>query len=268
MYMPKRSNVCQTVPTVPEGDGNNVSSPNPLYMYDFVINNYTEEEITKVCQTIREICKCGGFGKEVGESGTPHLQGYIKLLKKQRITGITKLPGFERASLRAVRNEKALIEYIQKDGDTWTYGFPKPLKLITELRPWQAELLEILKGEPDDRTIHWVYDLNGNNGKTAFSKLLCAKYKAIYVNGNCGDACNIIFNTNMDDTNIVIFDLPRNQGNKVSYTGIESIKNGIIFNSKYETGMKLFNSPHIVVMSNAEPELEKLSKDRWNIITI
>lgn len=262
-------------PSVPEcakgGDGNNVSSPpskNALYLYDFVINNYTEDEVSQVCQTITEICKKGGFGKEIGESGTPHLQGYLNLKKKLRITALHKYAGFARASFRAVRNEEALIKYIQKDGNTWTFGFPKPLKIIKDLREWQNNLLENLLKEPDDRKIYWIYDKTGNNGKTVFAKYLCFHHNAIYVNGKCSDALNIIFNTDMDKTNIVIFDLPRSQGSNVSYTGIESIKNGIIYNSKYETGMKLFNSPHLVIFSNELPEMEKLSLDRWEIITI
>lgn len=40
----------------------------------FTINNYTEEEYK---QCIDAICQYIVVGKEVGESGTPHLQGYI-----------------------------------------------------------------------------------------------------------------------------------------------------------------------------------------------
>jgi hypothetical protein len=53
--------------------------------------------------------------------------------------------------------------------------------------------------------------------------------------------------------------------NKVSYSSIECIKNGMITNTKYETGFKVFNPPHVVVFSNFPPDEEKLSADRWNI---
>lgn len=69
----------------------------------------------------------------------------------------------------------------------------------------------------------------------------------------------------MDECECVIFDIPRNQGNNVSYSAIESIKNGLICNTKYETGTKVFNSPKIMVFSNMAPDLESLSEDRWKI---
>ena len=42
----------------------------------------------------------------------------------------------------------------------------------------------------------------------------------------------------------------------------------MICNTKYETGMKLFNSPHLIVFSNFYPDTDKLSADRWKIALI
>jgi len=253
------------------GNGNNVSFPpivNPLYKYDFVLNNYTDREVCQVKETIQRLCKKGGFGFEIGEEcKTPHLQGYISLKKKARITTITKEPGFIRASLRAVRNEPALIDYIQKDNNFWTYGFPKPVTTITELYPWQKEAEAILTSpEINDRAVHWWYDDGGNIGKSAFAKYMVVKHKALYCcSGKYADLINLVFNCNMDETNCIIFDIPRNQGNNVSYSAIESIKNGLICNTKFETGTKVFNSPHILVLSNMPPNKDCLSLDRWHI---
>lgn len=263
----------KSVPTVPTEDGNNVSSSsvsNAQYKYDFVLNNYTEEEIGQVCQTIKDICKKGGFGKEVGESGTPHLQGGLWLKKKERITGLLKKPGFARASFRKIRNEDALIKYIQKDGDFWSYGFPKPIKIISELRPWQAELERKLLEEPDDRTINWYWEETGGVGKSAFCKYMVVKHKALYCSGGkIGDIMNLVFNQNMDETTVVIFDIPRANKGNVSYASLENIKNGLVCNTKYETGVKVFNPPHIVCFANFQPSDEsKLSADRWNIVDL
>ena len=68
---------------------------------------------------------------------------------------------------------------------------------------------------------------------------------------------------NMKSLKIVCFDLPRNNGNNISYDALESIKNGIIINMKYETGQKLCDSPHILVFANMPPDVDKLSLDRW-----
>jgi len=253
-----------------EEDGNNVSSsssPNPIYKYDFVINNYTDKEVCQVKETITKLCKKGGFGYEIGDSGTPHLQGYMSLVRKQRITGLTKEPGFARASFRAVRNEQALIEYIQKDGTFWTHGFPRPIKIIQTLHPWQKDAEALLTAtETNDRTVYWWYDKNGNIGKSAFAKYMVVKHKALYCcSGKYADLINLVFNVDMDTCRCIIFDIPRNQGNNVSYSAIESIKNGLICNTKFETGTKVFNSPHIMILSNTAPEENKLSEDRWSI---
>jgi len=252
-------------------NGNNVSfsaSPNPIYKYDFVLNNYTEREVCQVKETITRLCKKGGFGFEIGEEcGTPHLQGYFSLKRKMRITGLLKEPGFARASFRAVRNEPALIDYITKDGNFWTHGFPKPIKTIDNLYPWQKDAEALLTDTtPNDRIVHWWYDKNGNIGKSAFAKYMVVKHKALYCcSGKYADLINLVFNVDMDKCNCVIFDIPRNQGNKVSYSAIESIKNGLICNTKFETGTKVFNNPHILILSNSAPDMQSLSADRWSI---
>jgi len=86
--------------------------------------------------------------------------------------------------------------------------------------------------------------------------------------GKMADIMNIIFNTNMDKINNMFIDIPRNNGNKVSYNSIECILNGMITNTKYETGTKVFNPPNIFVFSNFMPDTSSLSKDRWKIYTI
>lgn len=45
----------------------------------FTLNNYTDEIIQDVQMFFTNHCKYGVYGKEVGESGTPHLQGYCEL---------------------------------------------------------------------------------------------------------------------------------------------------------------------------------------------
>ena len=262
-----------SVPSVPEEDGNSgassSSSTNALYKYDFVINNYTTTELCQLKQTLSKICKKALFGLEIGECGTPHIQGYMSLKRKTRFTGLHKLSGLERASFRPARNEKALIEYCQKDGCEFTLGFPKPLKLISTLYEWQQEVVAIIQTEPDDRKVYWYWSKEGNMGKSAIQKYLVAKHNCVpAVSGKYADIVNLVFNQDMDNCNTIVFDIPRNNGNSVSYSAIESIKNGMIVNTKYETGYKLFNPPHIFVFANEPPETEKLSMDRWVIKNI
>ncbi len=69
---------------------------------------------------------------------------------------------------------------------------------------------------------------------------------------------------------IVIIDLARTQAESVNYfyQFIESLKNGVLFSPKYESGQKIFKPPHVFVFANYEPDQTKLSADRWNIVQL
>lgn len=54
----------------------------------FTLNNYTEEEYKNVCAWD---CDYLIVGKEVGEKGTPHLQGYVEWSRSMRMTELKKL---------------------------------------------------------------------------------------------------------------------------------------------------------------------------------
>lgn len=64
---------------------------------------------------------------------------------------------------------------------------------------------------------------------------------------------------------MAIFDYTRSQEEYISYEALEAVKNGIFYNNKYESGMVVYNTPHVIVLSNFRPDLSKLSADRWRI---
>jgi hypothetical protein len=49
------------------------------------------------------------------------------------------------------------------------------------------------------------------------------------------------------------------------YTLLESIKNGRLTCTKYSGTTLRFERPHIVVFANWTPQIELISRDRWNI---
>lgn len=67
---------------------------------------------------------------------------------------------------------------------------------------------------------------------------------------------------------VILIDYARDQESHISWQGIEEIKNGIFFNSKYESSMVIYNSPHVICFANFKPQEYKLSKDRWNILDV
>jgi len=69
----------------------------------FTINNYEEDEIDRLSKLIETpSVRYLVFQQEEGESGTPHIQGYICLAGKQRLSGVKKLVG-DRAHCEVAR---------------------------------------------------------------------------------------------------------------------------------------------------------------------
>jgi len=137
--------------------------------------------------------------------------------------------------------------------------------LIFEPREgFQKRIIEIIEGIVDPRTIHWVYDAVGNNGKTYLSKFLVDVKGAFYTNG--GKSVDLAYA--YQGEGIVIFDYVRDSEEYVGYGVIEQLKNGIAMSTKYESVTKRFNIPHVIVMANFKPHSGKFSEDRINLIVV
>jgi len=246
-------------------------------MLFFTYNNYKPGDIEILETTFKnfEKTKKYVFQKEIcPTTNTPHLQGNIWFSKKTRWEEL-RLPFGNLVRWARTNNPKAAEKYCQKSATSepgskpYIYGFPKPLKLITPDKDWQIEILKILETEPNDRHVYWFWSSEGGIGKSSFCKYLAATKKIVFIDeGKKGDIMYSIMEANMDECNLVLFDIPRDNGNKISYKSIESIKNGMIFSSKYESGQKLFNSPHVICFANVPPDLSKLSEDRWVVKNI
>lgn len=236
----------------------------------FTFNNYDSNDIIILQKLFDEYCYMYCFQEETGESGTPHLQGVISCKKPTRDTVF----GEKKIHWEKTINVKSSYIYCSKvetrTGSIFCKNYQIPYTYrLDNLYDWQAKLLKELLTPPDDRSVNWIWSLEGNTGKSTFCKHLVMNYNAVFLSkGKYSDICNVIFKTDMVKSRIVIIDLPRNNGNSVSYDAIESIKNGMICNTKYETGAKCFAPPHIVVFSNDYPDTEKLSEDRWKVVNI
>ena len=101
----------------------------------FTLNNPTDEEQNSLYTLGESIAADGDerlvtyliFGDEVGEGGTPHLQGYLCLPTKKRLTYVKGLPGFERCHLEVSRgSHKQASDYCKKDGSYHEWGEGPP----------------------------------------------------------------------------------------------------------------------------------------------
>lgn len=81
----------------------------------FTINNYTFEDDEGI-QRILPFCQYLTYGREVGESGTPHYQGFIYFKERKSLRFIKNY--LTRAHLERQRGTcQQAWEYAQKDGD-------------------------------------------------------------------------------------------------------------------------------------------------------
>jgi hypothetical protein len=251
-------------------EGNTSLQSNQLKKWFFTWNNYDVSFLKTLETRFFEICEKGLYQSEVGDEGTPHLQGGLWLKEPMRWTEFGLPKGIHWEKMKSEKGSMKYCNKTSKDGwdglYRWSYNMPKPLKIIDKLYDWQKLAEEYCLSDPDGRKVKWIWDEIGSKGKSAFCKYMVVKYNAVCIQGGkLADIMNIIFNTDMDCVNAVIIDIPRCNKNGVSYASIECILNGMITNTKYETGRKIFNPPNVLVLSNFYPDITQLSQDRWDI---
>jgi len=137
------------------------------------------------------------------------------------------------------------------------------------LYEWQEELNNILKLPPDDRTVIFIVDVKGGQGKTWFAKK--------FVNDN-DDSQYLEPAKKVDmayalnpNIRVLFLNVTRTTDSKNQeylYSFIESVKDGMVMSSKYESGMKYLGKVHVVVMMNTFPNMALLSDDRYKIIEL
>lgn len=237
-------------------------------------NNYPDDVFEQLEQALCPLCIKYIFGKEIGEQGTPHIQGAFVLKSKMRQGTIYKLfnTTFYLDKMKGRWNDQ---KYCAKDGNYITnVKIPMALAKVTieMLRPEQREIASLFTEREDPlfgRKIYWFYETQGNWGKSILTTYMIDQLEATEVSGKGADVlCGIatLVEKHGECPPIVIYDIPRSIGPEyVSYTSIEKIKDGKFFSGKYESGMVRFNKPHIICFANEPPSISKLSRDRWVI---
>ena len=120
---------------------------------------------------------------------------------------------------------------------------------------------------PDKREIIFIVDRAGDQGKSWFARYFCDRHDdaMIIVPGKKADMAYVV----REDCKTFFLDCPRSkQGEYIQYDFLEELKNGYLFSPKYESKVKSFNAPHVVVFMNESPDMEKLSADRYSITTL
>lgn len=234
----------------------------------FTYNNYIMGQMGQFTQLLELECEWYVFQEEIGASGTPHLQGTLKLKNRKRLSELKKLFG-PTIHWEITKSVPASIEYAKKAetraGKIFSKGIkiPEPLD-IDEPWGWQLEIMDVIQQKPDKRTIWWLWEPNGNVGKTSFCKYLCVKHDALMLSGKSSDMFHMLSKFE-NKRKLIIVDVPRSSQDFINYGALESIKNGLIFSGKYEGAQIIFNCPHLICFSNQKPDETKMSNDRWKI---
>lgn len=205
-----------------------------------------------------------------GERGTKtqklHIQLQLTLKTKNRFSWL-KNHMSQTARCEVTRNLDRAFDYCAKS-ETRVFGpfyYPEPIQkgvvdplYNLDYYPWQKEIIDIITQPVNPRTIYWYWEPVGNIGKSDFCLHLILKHEAVVYDGCKKD---ILFAHK--GQKIVLFDFDRDKEGKISYSAMESLKKGFCFSGKYESSMKVYQKPHMIVFANWPPDTSKLSQDRW-----
>lgn len=146
------------------------------------------------------------------------------------------------------------------------------LWLRDNMKPWQKEVVAKIKTRPSYRDILWIWEPEGEVGKSYLGKYLHYFHGAILTGGSGGDMKHAIARWRQITGHYpvtIIVDIARNAKRSVDYTVLQQMKNAMFFSGKYESGMVAsLGAPHILVFSNYAPDTSRMSKDRWIICKI
>lgn len=264
-------------------EGNTIPPPlslkkkqiSPSKRWCFTYNNYPDDWKNIIVPTLDK-CALYSIGEEIGETGTPHLQGYIEFNVKVRPLSVLKIKEIHWEKCKGSKIEN--LNYTQKEGKFIQNFTSNYIEEIDKFYDWQKLILNILSQEPDNRTIHWIWEPNGCAGKTIFQKYVFTHLEDVVVlSGKGSDMKNGIvsyYNLNNKLPKIVLINIPRCSKDFVSWAGIEEIKDMFFYSGKYEGGMICGASPHLVCFANCEIPVnyetgeKKLSEDRFKIYKI
>lgn len=239
------------------------------------------------------------FQIEVGkETGKFHLQMYLRTADKKRrpeplakeLVSKLNLPSVHAAAAVGEAAADALQHYVMKQdtrvGDKqWNDKQKEPgigciykprykgeelKKIFDSPRPWQLWINNLLKEEPDDRTVHWIVEEHGNVGKSALVKAWC------FHDDSCqkipiGTASQLkSFCCTIKQKRTYFLDIPRSLGRDSNmrdvFEAIEELKNGFINSCMYGLPKSLFmDPPHVLCFANFIPDQNLVSIDRWKL---
>lgn len=135
-----------------------------------------------------------------------------------------------------------------------------------KLLPWQEQVVDLYENQ-SDRAVTVIVDTEGNHGKSWLRKYLQVTHKGQYI-PPLQDYKDLMRMCMAKVGTGYVFDLPRAdtiKQKKGMWMTIESVKDGYLFDDRYQFRELWIKPPKVLVFANEEPPLENLSADRWNL---
>lgn len=221
-----------------------------------------------------------------GESKRLHYQGFLKMGERKRADQMGRMyqdeyPGMH-FSAASTAGKEALKKYCMKQetrvAGPWSHRPIEPPKkfqgwvldkkkvyadIMNNPRPFQSELTRMVDSAPDDRTIVWVADQEGNTGKSKWARYQASMHGAEWhTYGKSNDVINVV--CDRPASGCYIFNLPRARPKEAAmcdlFATLEMIKDGYLVNYKYKGAVQERPYPHVVVLANYLPTPEDFGK--------
>lgn len=258
--------------------------------YDFTFSAAKIAGYADAIAPIKSIFKKWVFQLEESEEGYLHYQGRGSLFKKMTLAAA--IPKFAShlfnahlsitsSSCHATSNFNYVMKLDTRIEGPWCdtdEGFEDPPVLTRqlaafhkhELYPWQATLLQLIE-RFDDRFITCVVEPTGNNGKSILCEHLeylrmAYEIPGMYCMEDIMQCC-----MSLPSKKCYLIDMPRAmRKDKLGplYSGLECLKNGVMYDKRYSFKKRRIDRPQVVVFTNVAPDVLYLSSDRWDFYYI
>jgi len=254
-----------------------------MRVWDFTF--FTTEDEIVVASALRSDAQHWEFSEEAcPTSGRRHYQGRVVMAKKVRMGGLKQhFPALEKAhwSLTSGINAKNFT-YTHKNythlRGPWTDKDPNPQEKTDDVRiieqyglwPWQAAIYASCEAQKerktrDRRSINFLIDRTGNTGKGTF-KVYMAYHRYAKIMRPFANVKDFMGFAIDNQHHAYICDIPRTVDQKKLrefYSGLETIKDGVVDDSRFKHRQLIMERPCIWVFSNQDPDMKALSADRY-----
>lgn len=161
------------------------------------------------------------------------------------------------------------LDQLCRDRQAYQEGKAEHAEIIASRtrQPWEQHLMQTIANDQDKRSIHWYFDRIGETGKTVNAKDLMYFGNAFYSTG--GKAADIAHAYKYEP--IVVFNIAASQDSKMMdhlYKILEEFKDGVFSSGKYNSRIKAFKIPQVIVFANDPPNEDKMKTNRFKIYDI